>query len=155
MIPPLQMCALQNLRRKGELVMPDGRFRGPDAGREFPQRRLHWPKRKRIFPVHRERFPNGVSVSAETEAKKIVCECIHGDPELMLGATAKFAAAPHSLHARNDQRNSGLHQRAAVASARSLRRRPQVQRLAKRNPSHEMFHFAQFWYFGRGPNRRN
>jgi len=39
----------------------------------------------------------GVSVSAETAAKKIVDACIHGDPELMLGATAKFAAAMHSL----------------------------------------------------------
>lgn len=39
----------------------------------------------------------GVSVSAETAARKIVDACIHGDPELLLGATAKFAAAMHSL----------------------------------------------------------
>jgi short-subunit dehydrogenase len=39
----------------------------------------------------------GVSVSAETAAKKIIDACIHGDPELLLGATAKFAAAMHSL----------------------------------------------------------
>jgi short-subunit dehydrogenase len=38
----------------------------------------------------------GVSVSAETAAKKIVDACIHGDPELLLGVTAKFAAALHS-----------------------------------------------------------
>jgi short-subunit dehydrogenase len=39
----------------------------------------------------------GVSVSAEAAAKKIVDAAIHGDPELMLGATAKFAAALPSL----------------------------------------------------------
>jgi short-subunit dehydrogenase len=39
----------------------------------------------------------GVSISAEATAKKIVDAAIHGDPELMLGATAKFAAALHSL----------------------------------------------------------
>jgi short-subunit dehydrogenase len=39
----------------------------------------------------------GVSISAEAAAKKIVDAAIHGDPELMLGATAKFAAAMQSL----------------------------------------------------------
>jgi hypothetical protein len=38
-----------------------------------------------------------VAVGAETAARKIVNACIYGDPELILGATAKLATLVHAL----------------------------------------------------------
>jgi short-subunit dehydrogenase len=39
----------------------------------------------------------GISISAESAARKIVDACIHGDAELVLGGTAKLATMLHAL----------------------------------------------------------